>query len=72
VICGVDIEVSLRTVDAVLEVIPRERMADPGAKMSTLALCMWGRSQCSFGSRDQGEGEEEEEEEGKGGLTRTC
>jgi hypothetical protein len=38
VVCGVDIEVPLRTADTVLEVIPQERVETLGAKMSTLAL----------------------------------
>ena len=36
--CGVDIEVPLRTAEAVFEVMPQERISTPGAKMSTLAL----------------------------------
>jgi hypothetical protein len=36
--CGVDIEVPLRTAEAVLEVMPQEMMTASVAKMSTFAL----------------------------------
>ena len=40
--CGVAIEVPLRTADAVLEVIPQGRVATPEAKISTSMPEGWG------------------------------
>jgi hypothetical protein len=45
VMCGVDIDVPLRTAEAVFEVMPQERISTPGAKTSTFALGGEGESQ---------------------------